>query len=406
VYNKAVDRINDPACRGESKIEARDRLVTDTTRKGNGEYAQLSAEIVGLGKRKKAGDGDVADLEARIAAARQHLKQLPQSKNASIEAWELQTPKDIRGAAVFDVFAARKSAIENLKRGNIRKFKIGFRKKTNQSQSMLLPKTAVKVNKDGDLVIYPSVTKASKVFVLGKRTKRNQAKDLRIEHDVRVYKHGGKFWLLVPVAAAIPAGVAERKTERYCGIDPGTRTFMTCFGYSGNKEIETPTDELKRIREKIRLLKGKKNKLLRKEQNRGRLRKATFNRLERRAKNVVDQLHWDAVKELLSNYDVLFLGDIKSHDIVKGGKFRGVNRAIMEVKFYQFKLRLLYKAGLQNKLVVPINEAYTTKTCSFCGTLNDPGSSKIYTCDCCGRVTGRDTNAAKNILMKGIIAAC
>jgi hypothetical protein len=29
----------------------------------NGEYAQLSAEIVGLGKRKKA-DGDVADIEA------------------------------------------------------------------------------------------------------------------------------------------------------------------------------------------------------------------------------------------------------------------------------------------------------------------------------------------------------
>jgi transposase len=76
----------------------------------------------------------------------------------------------------------------------------------------------------------------------------------------------------------------------------------------------------------------------------------------------------------------------------------------MEVKFYQFKERLLYKAGF-NKLCRQLTRRYTTKTCSFCGTLNDPGSSKIHIVRLLWPC-GLDPNAAKNILMKGIIAAC
>ena len=73
------------------------------------------------------------------------------------------------------------------------------------------------------------------------------------------------------------------------------------------------------------------------------------------------------------------------------------------MKFYQFKLRLQYKAALQGKKIVLVKENYTTKTCSFCGTRNDPGCSKIYKCSKCKREVGRDVNAAKNILMKGMI---
>jgi transposase len=49
------------------------------------------------------------------------------------------------------------------------------------------------------------------------------------------------------------------------------------------------------------------------------------------------------------------------------------------------------------------NEAHTTKTCSFCGCINDVGASKIFKCKQCNHVVGRDVNAGKNILMKGII---
>ena len=72
------------------------------------------------------------------------------------------------------------------------------------------------------------------------------------------------------------------------------------------------------------------------------------------------------------------------------------------MKFYQFKQRLEYKALINGKLVVKVNEAYTSKTCSNCGTINDPKNSEIYSCSCCKRSIGRDENAAKNILLKGL----
>ena len=73
------------------------------------------------------------------------------------------------------------------------------------------------------------------------------------------------------------------------------------------------------------------------------------------------------------------------------------------LKFYKFKERLLFKSVERNKQVFLVNEAYTTQTCSNCGSNNKPGCSSVYSCRNCKKKVGRDVNAAKNILMKGII---
>jgi hypothetical protein len=123
---------------------------------------------------------------------------------------ELQTPKDDPRAAVFDVFSLESQRSQTLS-GNIRKFKIGFRKKTTSLRACF-SETAVKVNKDGDLVIYPLCYQGVESVCSGKRTKRKASEDL-YRHDVRVYKHGGKFWLLVPFGCRDPreGSLAEDK---------------------------------------------------------------------------------------------------------------------------------------------------------------------------------------------------
>ena len=73
------------------------------------------------------------------------------------------------------------------------------------------------------------------------------------------------------------------------------------------------------------------------------------------------------------------------------------------MKFYLFKQRLLSKAEEKRKKVILVNESYTSKTCSNCGTISNPGKSKIYECKKCKKKVGRDINAAKNILIKGIV---
>jgi transposase len=83
---------------------------------------------------------------------------------------------------------------------------------------------------------------------------------------------------------------------------------------------------------------------------------------------------------------------------------KNINRACNDLKFYIFKERLLYKASTKNKYVICVNEAYTTQTCSYCDKINKPKASKIYYCSNYNIHMGRDVNAAKNILMKGIIS--
>ena len=45
-----------------------------------------------------------------------------------------------------------------------------------------------------------------------------------------------------------------------------------------------------------------------------------------------------------------------------------------------------------------MSEAWSTKTCSVCGHLNDVGASREYHCAHCGLTADRDAQAAKNIL--------
>jgi len=106
----------------------------------------------------------------------------------------------------------------------------------------------------------------------------------------------------------------------------------------------------------------------------------------------------------LKECDVIYLGDIKSHSIVKGKKNKKLNRDTCDLKFYLLKERLLYKANVNNKKVHLVKEHFTTKTCSNCGKVNNSvGSSEVFECKICNLNTGRDINASKNILMKGFL---
>ena len=49
-----------------------------------------------------------------------------------------------------------------------------------------------------------------------------------------------------------------------------------------------------------------------------------------------------------------------------------------------------------------VSEAWSTKMCSCCGALNDPGNSATYTCSQCRVKMNRDENGARSILILAI----
>ena len=404
VYNKTIECIK----KGHKSLDfdgLRDKLVTFKTKKGNDEYSDIQNKIKKFQNEKKQLDNNknktkIIELKLKlidffIYDLKNKKKRLPIEINNIINDWELETPKEIRSGAVNDVCKAHQSAFSNLKAGNIKFFDIKYRKNNQPTKSFLISKTMVK-NNNGTIEISNNFFKKKNTngkFKMGKRTIKKY-NNLKINNDCRILKQNNTYYLSVPISFTIE----ERKQPiNYCGIDAGVRTFMTTFGNNGSFEYDYDIEKLKKID-------NKKNHLLKKEfVIKQRLRKRKLVKLERKKEYLVNELHWKTISHLLKTNDFLFYGDIKSHNIVKNGKNKILNTNMNNLKFFEFKQRLLFKANEKGKKVFEIKEPYTTKTCSFCGVLNNPEKSKIYECKSCMRKIGRDVNASKNMLMKGIM---
>jgi IS605 OrfB family transposase len=337
-------------------------------------------------------------LDALIDKSKKHYASirstLEPEKNDNIKDWEIQTPKDIRAGAVEDVCKAHKTGMANLKAKNIKFFILHYRKKVSPRQSMVIPKSAIK-NKNGIIQIYPSLLKTS--FPMGKRTIKKH-KELTISSDCRLIRENRVYWLMIPVPVVLAPIETQKETEiRFCGIDPGVRTLFTIFEKDGCSEYNHREELWEKLDTKIRYLKSQHNSSSR------RVLKRKISKVERKKLNVTNELHWKTIHSLLKRNNVIFFGDIKSHNIVRGGKNCNLNRKINNLKFYQYKQRLMFKAAEKRRLVYMVNEAYTTQTCSCCGALNQPKLSKRYNCLNCKSIVGRDVNAAKNILMRGLM---
>jgi putative transposase len=248
-------------------------------------------------------------------------------------------------------------------------------------------------NKNGILTIAPSYLKSDSKISMGKKTIKKH-RNLVIDHDCRLVKQKNVFWVIIP----IPIEITDKKPPiNYCGIDPGVKTFMTSFGNNGCIEHKHNEKILKDLDNKIKLLKDRRRT------KQHRVHKKKINRIEIRKANLVDELHWRTINRLLKMNDFIFYGDIKSHGIVKNGNNINLNTDMNNLKFFKFKQRLLFKSIERGKKVYETQEHFTTQTCSFCGSMYKPGLSRVYECKNCKKHIGRDVNAAKNILMKGIL---
>lgn len=293
------------------------------------------------------------------------------------------------------VLSMAKSIVKAIEGGNIRHFEIGFRKHHNRESCISIPKKSIEFLQNKDLrnqhfKIFPTCFDKKNINInIGKRKLKY---DLKIEHDCKLIRRSNEYWICCPIDIEIKQ---KSSLLNYCGIDPGVRTFMTVFGKENVIEYKHNKILLDKINKQIYYIKQKRikqchNKFL------------GLRKREARKSNIVNELHWKTINSLLASNDVIMYGDIKSHNIVKNNKNTTLNQNFNDLKFFQFKNRLLYKANIENKLVFPINEAYTSQCCSHCGTLNKPGKSKIYNCSECNVTYDRDINAAKNILIKGI----
>jgi transposase len=191
-------------------------------------------------------------------------------------------------------------------------------------------------------------------------------------------------------------------TRRVIGLDPGVRTFLTGYDPDG-RIVEVGKGSISRIK-KLLLKTDKIRGLIAKTRSNRRKKSLTRALLGRNKeiKNLVDEFHWKTIT-FLRKYRVIFCGDIKVKSLVESYRTSHITkRTLHALRFYVFKRRLLEECPS----TVLVNEAYTSKTCTQCGRINYRlGSSEVFNCGRCRLNIGRDVNAARNILIKGLLGA-
>lgn len=314
-------------------------------------------------------------------------------KNPLIYDFELNTSNEIKSNAIKSVCDAYKSGFSNLRNGTIKYFNMKFKKKNEKRKCIELAKSDIHFFGMGVKITPTKFQNGEEIIKINKKN-LNKYKDLQITHNTDLTKVNGIYYIHVLVDYKIKQE-ENKKDLNFCGIDPGVRTFVSIYG---NMDISTidmkDPNKLEKLNNKIKFLKTL------------RIRKKKIIKIEKRKEYIIDEMHWNICNYLIKSYDVIFFGDIKSHNIVKKSYNKTLNRKFNDLKFYKFKQRLLYKGIMNNKKVFFINEAFTSQGCSTCGNLwKELGKNKIYTCQnkLCKKVFDRDYNAAKNICMKGIL---
>jgi putative transposase len=103
---------------------------------------------------------------------------------------------------------------------------------------------------------------------------------------------------------------------------------------------------------------------------------------------------------VVASNDVVVYEDLKIANMVKN---HHLAKSISDASWYQFTQWLNYYGKIWDKVVVAVAPAYTSQDCSNCGHRAKKSlSTRTHSCSRCGVEICRDTNAAINILKKGM----
>jgi putative transposase len=182
-------------------------------------------------------------------------------------------------------------------------------------------------------------------------------------------------------------------TDQEVGIDLGVASLLTL---STGEKIENPRWYRKEQR-KLRVL---QRRVSRRKLGGSNRRKAVrqlqrqHERIANRRKDFFNKL----VHALILKYNRVALEDLRITNMVKN---RHLAKSILDAGWGSFIERLHAKAAEAGRVVVMVEPAYTSKTCSKCGHMFEDLTLKDRWITCsCGVSLDRDHNAALNILKR------
>ena len=291
---------------------------------------------------------------------------------------------------IFQLTQNIKSAVSNIRNGNFKFFRMKYWKYTRPSQTIELEKSKIK-----DGILCKTIFKDLPEIKYYYNRKKYELNNINCDFKINYNSITNKYTMMIPVPIN---KVNSNNANNSIVLDPGLRTFMT--GISNNEYLSIGNDIHSKIKSKLNNLNVIKNN----ENISDKIKKKNERLINRKIENKVNEMHWKIIHFLTENYDTIFLGDMSAKNIVKKkssilSKIAKV--ACLKMKFYEFRIRLMYKCSVKNRNFKLINEKYTSKTCSICGNYNNNLTDEIkYECKKCNSNLHRDINGCRNIYMK------
>jgi len=286
--------------------------------------------------------------------------------------------------AINDSIKRYSSCITNLKKGNIRYFRLRYLKMNRVNRIFKIEKLAMKEN-GFHLNTFGSMKTNIENFDFLKNT-----------YTVAIIRyHKNEFNLLLKY----PIEQKEKKEikNNIISIDPGVRKFGV--GYANNKIVilcNKSKDKIKKIIKQIDDINNSNMPYNKK--NKASQRRYLY------IKNMITDMHWKMINYLTNNYKTILIGNLSTKNIVEKELSPMTKRLANIYSLYQFKQKLKYKCKYLNISYKEVDEAYTSKSCSKCASINDKlNGSEIFTCKKCNLVIDRDINGSINILQRNII---
>ena len=329
------------------------------------------------------------------------------------EVWRSETPArmwkvpyEIRDSPLRDLMKACK-ALRAKERVLKRKFKLKEKMGTTCSVTLRSRQLNTKKTSGSNNRIWPRLfgTLRDRSAM---RTEKGKTLPLVFKHDCRLIweRKTGFYYLCFPVDIN---KIAPSGAKAVVSIDPGVRTFATCFDARHGKVTEWgcshTTNILFWLLRKAARLEEKSR------QSHGRHKRritAVGARIRKRSTDLVNELHRKLAIWLCKNFSVVLLPkfdtrQMTEHQTKPRRLARKTSGGMVRLSHYKFRTFLLHKAREYGTTIEICDEKYTSLTCGSCGTLNGKlGSSKTFECPRCGYLADRDHNAARNILLRYI----
>lgn len=326
------------------------------------------------------------------------IKTITDLKNTSEDhAWLQSIHSQVQQQAVMQYDIAMSNFFRRIKHGQVPGYP-KFKSRYNTTHSFKYPQ-GVKVNKDNNKIYLP------KIGWVRIRGGQQLTTDMTIRSMTVAYHTSGLVTVTILVddenQASANTGTAT------VGLDVGVRKFVA--DSNGNVVASLNySDKLQLIsnlnRKLSRCVKGSNNRTKVKHK----LNK-TYRQLSNRRK---DYCH--KVANMYTGYRIVYVEDLTIPDMVintvgtkdipnySSKQKTKLNAAIVRQAWGQLFSILDYKLAERKSMLVRVKPMFTSQTCSACGHVDkNSRHGEEFNCTKCHHIEDADTNAAKNIKVRG-----